>query len=41
MMSNDEVNEKQPAACLSKGSPLIAFVGLFRDPPDLIGRART
>jgi hypothetical protein len=34
------VNEEQPAACLSKSSPLVAFVGLSRDHPDLIGRAR-
>lgn len=34
------MNEKQPAACLSKGSPLTAFVGLSRDPPGLIGRGR-
>lgn len=34
------MNEKQPAACLSKGSPLTAFVGLSRDPPGLIERGR-
>ena len=34
------MNEKQPAACLSKGSPLTAFVGLSRDRPRLVGHGR-
>lgn len=34
------MNEKQPAACLSKVSPLTAFVGMSRDPPGLVGRGR-
>lgn len=40
MRKIDEVNEKQPAAFLSNGLPLTAFVGLPRDHSGLAGRGR-